>query len=360
MNTEGSVVMTDGTEITGPPKDLPSGRSDPNEAGKVEAPAPLAKPLVFISHKLSDHKLAEQIRDWIKARAGGKLEFFISSDGFGGNALASRTLTDKIRASAADASVMLVLCTSIDQDWNYVMLEMGVAMDPANPLTTVVALDCGYELSPLQNVVYVKGYDRNSLRHFCRQFLTTPFFPVHDGLCVSEDSSESYIDGAAAELASRIWKHLPYQPSDDFTVEPQPMLKLVVPLDAVTEPALTDGTAARRLLADSERLKSAIEQNAKVSGSQITGFLLFGMADFPEMSLGDLIQKAGDRKWADRVLSDIADGMNNRVNPARPPTLAAKNNRDYYPTLVRLSRRGGLGLVICELCFIRAKEGDDE
>src|SRR3954452_9455492 len=107
--------MTDGTDTTSLTRDLTSGRADTNEAAKTDPPASLAKPLIFISHKLSDQKLAEQIRDWIKARAGGKLEFFISSDGLSGNAQ-TRTLTDKIRAGAADASVMLVLCTSIDQD----------------------------------------------------------------------------------------------------------------------------------------------------------------------------------------------------------------------------------------------------
>lgn len=97
------------------------------------------KPLIFISHRASDGPLAEQVRDWLKDRAGGKLDFFLSSDGFD-KSPSARTLTDKIRARAAGASVMLVLCTASDDDWNYCLLEMGIAMDPGSPATTVVAL----------------------------------------------------------------------------------------------------------------------------------------------------------------------------------------------------------------------------
>ena len=94
---------------------------------------------MFISHKSSDLKLALQLREWMQARAGGKLRYFLSADGIPEGS--PRTLSDKARARAAEASVMLVICTSVEHDWSYVLLEMGVALDPANPRTTVVALD---------------------------------------------------------------------------------------------------------------------------------------------------------------------------------------------------------------------------
>jgi hypothetical protein len=100
------------------------------------------------------------------------------------------------------------------------MLEIGVALDPANPQTAVVAMDCGYTLPPLQDLLYVKAYDLKSREQFYKRFLLTPFLPTYDGLCISTDDSHNYILEAARELAGRVWKHLLYPPSEDFMVEP--------------------------------------------------------------------------------------------------------------------------------------------
>jgi hypothetical protein len=136
--------------------------SSGSSVAPADQPGVLERPLVFISHKDSDRELAEQVRDWMRGRAGGRLDFFLSYEGYGDVRTTGRTLTDVTRSRAADASVMVVLCTSSDQDWIYVMLELGVALDPENPKTTVVALDCGYELPPLKEAIYAKVYDVDS------------------------------------------------------------------------------------------------------------------------------------------------------------------------------------------------------
>ena len=349
--------MTEGAKpaIVGNPPAVPL---PPVATEAVPPNAPAAEPpLVFISHKSSDLKLALQLREWMQARAGGKLRYFLSADGIPEGS--PRTLSDKARARAAEASVMLVICTSVEHDWSYVLLEMGVALDPANPRTTVVALDCGYTLAGLQDVTYVKGYDLPSLKAFCRDFLTTTYFPTEDGIVLSVDTSDAYVEGAAKELAAATWKHLPQDPSLDFTVEPLPMLKLVIPLDCITEPVPDGSSPARQLLATAD-LPAAIEKGAHVSGSQITGYELFKLTAFPDMPFSELVGRSEDRAWVDRLVDDVVRGLNKTVNLNRPPYITGTSGAEYYPALVRLSRQGGRGSVVCEVCFVRAWGSEGE
>jgi hypothetical protein len=103
-------------------------------------------------------------------------------------------------------------------------------------------------------------------------------------LSISTDDSLQYIEEAAGDLASRMWRHLPYPPSQDFTIEPRPILTITVSLDAITVAGQEkDAGRARVLLAGSE-LPKAIADSAIVTSSQISGYVLFGLPEFRDFS----------------------------------------------------------------------------
>ena len=98
---------------------------------------------IFISHKHDDFEIARALASWLQVATRNGVEVFRSSDGFRDGPALGRSLTEEIRNKAHEAAAMFVLYTDAEQDWEWVMFEIGIGLDPSTPETRVVLIQCG-------------------------------------------------------------------------------------------------------------------------------------------------------------------------------------------------------------------------
>ncbi|MDQ6815450.1 MAG: hypothetical protein M3040_17085, partial [Bacteroidota bacterium] len=85
------------------------------------------KPLLFISHKHSDSKIADVIRTFVTMSTLGFVDVYQSSTALAEGPKVGRSLNKQLRETLWKASVLILLYTDHEQDWNYCMWECGVA-----------------------------------------------------------------------------------------------------------------------------------------------------------------------------------------------------------------------------------------
>src|SRR5262249_15121748 len=118
-----------------------------------------------------------------------------------------RSLTEEIRNKAHEAAAMLVLYTDAEQDWEWVMFEIGIGLDPSTPETRVVLVQCGPD-SPhvLRERMKLDVRDSNSCIRFGKELLTTSFF---EGFAPLADYESTFIERVAAQLQKDLEPTLP-------------------------------------------------------------------------------------------------------------------------------------------------------
>ncbi len=76
-----------------------------------------SKPLLFISHKHTDSKIADIIRTFITMSTSGYVDVYQSSTAWAQGPQVGRSLNKQLRETLWKASILILLYTEQDQDW---------------------------------------------------------------------------------------------------------------------------------------------------------------------------------------------------------------------------------------------------
>jgi hypothetical protein len=87
----------------------------------------MADPLLFISHKHSDSKIAQVLAAFIEERSNGRVKVHLSSSPDFQGPRYGKGLNSQLRDALWNTDVLILVYTSADQDWSYCMWECGVA-----------------------------------------------------------------------------------------------------------------------------------------------------------------------------------------------------------------------------------------
>ena len=245
-------------------------------------------PLVFISHKHADLRIATVIRGFITEQTANRVKVFQSSDG--GSAaetpIVGRPLNPQLAEALWSANGVVLVYTTPDQDWGYCMWECGVATDPKSPRTKIFVLQCTDAVPVLfEGQVRINARNQNSMRQFVTQFLTMPsFLPGIQEALTEYTPNAPEIEKAASRLFQSLKAVLPEWPNAEWPTHPY--IQLQVPTAALKR--ITDTAADARL----EVARDVILAEATVTESDPTAHALFGLTSFePQMKLHALIEQ---------------------------------------------------------------------
>ena len=101
---------------------------------EIPAPPVEKKPLLFISHKHDDRKIAEELATFVRKKTLGQVNVYLSSNPRYLGPRQGKNLNDELKQALWEAKVVLLVYTSNDNDWSYCMWECGVATDPSPPI----------------------------------------------------------------------------------------------------------------------------------------------------------------------------------------------------------------------------------
>jgi hypothetical protein len=111
----------------------------------------MPRPLLFVSHKHSDYKIAEELALFIEEKSGARIRVHLSSSPDFQGPKFGKALNAQLRDALWQTEVLILVYTSSDQDWSYCMWECGMALHPDSPNTTLIVFQCGADVpSPFQ------------------------------------------------------------------------------------------------------------------------------------------------------------------------------------------------------------------
>lgn len=179
------------------------------------------KPLLFISHKHVDKKIADVISSFIRMRSGGAVSVFQSSSPWADAPQVGRNLNKQLVEALWKSKVVILIYTDHNQDWNYCMWECGVALHPQSPDTRVILFQCKSSSPALfGEQVNVNARDLVDIQKFTDSFLTDPnFFPKREEPITQFQAHGQEVASAAAELSQDLKGVLPpedVQPSEEW------------------------------------------------------------------------------------------------------------------------------------------------
>jgi hypothetical protein len=160
------------------------------------------KPIFFISHKHADSNIADVIRSFITMSTGGRVTVFQSSSAWADSPKVGRNLNKQLRETLWKTSVVILVYTAPDQDWNYCMWECGVASHPQSPDTKIILFQCaGSSPSLFSEQVNVNVRNLVDIQKFTDELLTAPdFFPGFGGPITEFQSHGQEVASAAADF----------------------------------------------------------------------------------------------------------------------------------------------------------------
>jgi hypothetical protein len=312
------------TSAGGPAPDQPAPETK-MDGGDARAVPP--RPLVFISHRHNDAGIAKAIGEWIIAASLNSVDIFLSSDGLRGAEVA-RSITEQIRGKVAAAAVLIAVYTDDQADWAWVMFEIGIAMDPTLPQTSVVILQCGDDfpsvLSDFKRVRVAEVSDRIGL---ARDFLTTEFFPTHPGLKLATLSGDDFIRGQADHLWSKLEEFIPPPPGRDWSLHPT--IKVDIPLSELGALAPADADrieAVGRLVREHAKVAAETNIESVFAVQTLMGFTLERVAT--ELALRE------QNSWIDSFVDQLTQCLfgHRPVKPMR--RLSTVESVEYQPLIV--------------------------
>ena len=264
---------------------------------------PTKPPQVFLSHRHSDKKIADLIRQWIEQTTAGRVKVFQSS-GYAHGTKIGKPLSQELRENLWNTDVLLLLYTLSDLDWSYCMWECGVATDPSTPDTRVVVLQFSDEgPSVFDDQVRVIARSKESLLQFANQFLTDPeFFPRNLGAMTGFGPESVQLQAAGTALFESLSTVSPTKHEKIEEWPAWPMLRLTLSLDVTKE------ISTQSLQLSRNRLLS----ETKIAYSDSAACSVFGVRRIaPETSLRELHQSWATREnnpnaaWLESILSQV-------------------------------------------------------
>ncbi|MCZ6663045.1 MAG: CBS domain-containing protein [Actinobacteria bacterium] len=271
------------------------------------------KPLMFISHKHIDAKLAAIIKDFVLARTANKIRVYLSSDASSEGPAIGMNLDDELQNALWEASVVLLVYTLADYDWSFCMYECGVATDPKRPKTRVLVLQCGSDVpQPFADKVRIQASNPDDIDKFTRALLTdTKFFPDH-GPVTDFSADSKVVADASADLFAQLSTELPEQSSaNEWPVWPT----IGVELGHAQVAEILDAPSDKQL----DLVRDLVLEDGTVQNATPGAAMLFGkneLADgVPVQSLVDAWTEAYEDRppgWLDSICAQVIIGAGKR------------------------------------------------
>jgi hypothetical protein len=305
----------------------------------TSAPQQRQGPLLFISHRHADSRIADVIREFVVARSVGLVEVFQSSSAEARGPMIGTNLNQQLVRNLWEANMVILVYTSEDEDWAYCMWECGVALQPQTPRTRIVVFQIGSRPpSVYEGEVRVNIGDFTTIERFTNEFLTArDFFPRYEGPISRFRPMDRNVRAAAQELDEQLQDAVKgLVPSNVEELLPYPFMRLELSPDQVAaigrDPKLD---AAREIVLDA-RIADTDEQARRI-------FSRMNMP--PRATFRSLVDGWRRRypdeetKWLDALVAQMADAAQGLFPTLRWELMRPMDRRDgtwYAPVLNRV------------------------
>lgn len=311
------------------------------------AKAQRREPLLFISHKHDNYKLADVLREWVELSTGGTVKVFQSSSEQGVAPRVGLDLKEDLKSALWHAGAFVMIYTYAKLDWSYCTFEYGVANTPNSPDTRMVLLQCCDPAPPLfAGRTTVNLRDLTDVKKFVKQFLTDPkFFPDYGGPVSKHAPGGPMV----TKLAEKLHKDLnspeimpPRTASADEEWPAYPFLQLQLDMKHVQD--VKAAAAAARL----EIVCRLMREECKVSATDKELARIFGFAPglATEMKFGEFLRAWEERddksdarsKWIESLGSQIMKAAQWQFPPLVWELMRGLNGEWFAPMLTRVRR----------------------
>lgn len=305
---------------------------------------PSRKPLLFISHKHADKKIADVIREFVSDRSAGGIEVFQSSSPWAGAPRVGRNLNKELKAALWRARSVILIYTTPDQDWTYCIYECGVASHPASADSNLIVFQCaGVVPVMFTEQVNVNARKLEDIQRFTNEFLTSPaFLPGFGGPITDFASNSAEVARAAAQLFEKLSEPgvLPaaeVDPNNEWPAYPYIQFEL----------SESEANSVRAQFKKRRQLGiKAVEANCLVVKSDKYAEQLFGAPSFPAgTTLTDLKGMWRNKypklkaAWVQDISTQICDGVMWRFPKASWKLMRGPNDDMSYAPVLNYVRR---------------------
>ena len=244
-----------------------------------------AEPVVFISHKHSDRKIAETIAQFVKNKSAGNARIHLSSSPDFEGPRFGQPINSELRHALGESDLVILVYTDDREDWSWCMWECGVAVDPSEQhVTAVVVVQCTSDVpKPFADQLRVDARDLDSIQAFVKALLsTTYFFAGRDEPMTRFAPEGSEIREFAAELHSTLADVIPTGTAAERSTPTSPFLRVRISSQAADE------IRNNYLAGEGKQNEQIIESGALIVEDEGAG-ALFGMQLGPQSTLGDVL-----------------------------------------------------------------------
>jgi TIR domain len=317
-------------------------------------------PLLFISHKHSDRRIAEVLARFVEERSAAGIKVHLSSSPDFQGPKFGKALNAQLREALWKTELLILVYTSADQDWSYCMWECGMAAHPQSPNTTVIVFQCGAEIpSPFQDVLRVNARNLSDIKRFVNQLLRDPAVFTSAPKAIAPLLKDTTIENWAKDLHTELAQVLP--PLDDGQVEQWPAwpyLRLELPR---TETDRIEQAVESERLNLSHRI---VGDHAEVVRSDARVAQLFGKQGFPaRFKFHELLNAwknkypDGDPRWFDSCCEQIMECARRGF-----PVISSASMREiggdfsFTPVVTRVQRLPFSGSVQFDVYFFNLSD----
>lgn len=330
------------------------------------------KPALFISHRHDDRAIADVLRKFIQARTGGKVSVHQSSSPDADGPRQGQNINQELRRALWEASVVVLIYTTRDQDWSYCMWECGVAQVPATSSTRTIVFQCADQFPVVfADQLRVGLRDRQAIETFVTDLLTdADYFPRLGKAITDFSAGTEAVREAAQDLYERLQVVLPVGGSPDEEWPPHPQLTLELTDEQVERIRTAQGTPEERL----GIARTVIVDEALVVGGDSQVGRIFSTRGFPRtpsmpgMPLRDLVSSwqastaTPTSRWVDDMCRQIMATTRNQFPTLRWELMRGADGMDrtlYGPVVRYVKKISNRGCEEIDVVFCKFELGDD-
>jgi len=266
---------------------------------------PATNPLIFISHKHTDHAIATAIRNFINEQTRGNFRIFQSSDAKAVGPSVAHELNAELQKALWEAKAVILVYTTSDKDWGYCMWECGVATKPGSPPTRIIVFQCAAQIPVVYSgQVFVDARTKEGIAPFVTQFMTAKdFLPGATKAITGYHPESPEVEKAIAKFYADLDAVIPKREVEEWPAYPFIRLEICAAVaDAVYKSQSTNAMDAN---------KKRIAQEAQITFVDVAAQRLFGLAGFNGLTLHDLIARwqnalpSASAAWVDALLEQL-------------------------------------------------------
>lgn len=181
------------------------------EATGATEPGEDAKPLLFISHKHTDRRIAGVVRDFVVESTANKVRVFMSSDPGSEGPAIGQNLNAELQHALDESAAVVLVYTLAENDWTYCMWECGLATNPAGDVAHLYVLQCGEDIPQnFADKVRVRMTEFEDVEKFTRALLTQPGFLAGQGAATDYAPESERVSKWAKRFYEDVAEQLPH------------------------------------------------------------------------------------------------------------------------------------------------------